>query len=183
MVSETAYENSGHWLLFLFEVTRPVDHSELAFVEFDEGRLNGSNRTRSRRSPSPTPIDVSSGRCRSLIAEASSECTSIADRSRSNRLWNRKCFPDPDQRPAARRASPASAWADASVSLDDQSGDRPVLLGLRCIHPEGRSIRTPSTVDTRASDRNVMGLERGHGFIQLLAASEPSSMMVCLIMA
>ena len=39
MVSETAYENSGHWLLFLFEVTRPVDHSELAFVEFDEGTL------------------------------------------------------------------------------------------------------------------------------------------------
>ncbi|MBG83850.1 MAG: NUDIX hydrolase [Phycisphaerae bacterium] len=39
MVSETAYENSGHWLLFLFEVTRAVEHSELAFVEFDEGRL------------------------------------------------------------------------------------------------------------------------------------------------
>ena len=39
MVSETAYENNGHWLLFLFEVTRPVDHAELAFTEFDEGRL------------------------------------------------------------------------------------------------------------------------------------------------
>ena len=39
MVSETAYEQSGHWMIFLFEVTRPVDHDELAFTTFDEGSL------------------------------------------------------------------------------------------------------------------------------------------------
>ncbi|MDG2424039.1 MAG: NUDIX domain-containing protein [Phycisphaerales bacterium] len=39
MISETAYEASGHWLLYLFEVTRTIDPEELAFTEFDEGRL------------------------------------------------------------------------------------------------------------------------------------------------
>ncbi|MEE2907035.1 MAG: NUDIX hydrolase [Planctomycetota bacterium] len=39
MISETAYEAAGHWLLFLFEVTRAVNPEELSFMEFDEGRL------------------------------------------------------------------------------------------------------------------------------------------------
>jgi 8-oxo-dGTP diphosphatase len=39
MVSETAYEGDGHWLLFLFVVTRPVRHDEIASMEFDEGTL------------------------------------------------------------------------------------------------------------------------------------------------
>ena len=39
MISETAYEDTGHWLIFLFEVTRPVGHDELTTMEFDEGRL------------------------------------------------------------------------------------------------------------------------------------------------
>ncbi len=39
MISETAYEGSGHWLLYLFEVTRPIEPDELAFNEFDEGQL------------------------------------------------------------------------------------------------------------------------------------------------
>jgi 8-oxo-dGTP diphosphatase len=39
MVSETAYEAAGHWLIFLFQVTRPVEHDELKFTEFDEGTL------------------------------------------------------------------------------------------------------------------------------------------------
>ena len=39
MISETAYEATGHWLLFLFEVTQPINPEDLAFMEFDEGRL------------------------------------------------------------------------------------------------------------------------------------------------
>ena len=39
MVSETAYQNETHWLIFLFEVTRPVRPDEIANMEFDEGTL------------------------------------------------------------------------------------------------------------------------------------------------
>lgn len=39
VVSERAYENQTHWLLFLFEVTRPVDPSEIAAYEMNEGTL------------------------------------------------------------------------------------------------------------------------------------------------
>ena len=39
VVSETAYQGETHWLIFLFEVTRPVRPDELAWEEFDEGRL------------------------------------------------------------------------------------------------------------------------------------------------
>ncbi|MEC7353262.1 MAG: NUDIX domain-containing protein [Planctomycetota bacterium] len=39
MVSETAYEGTTHWLIFLFEVTRPVRHAEIPNMEFDEGVL------------------------------------------------------------------------------------------------------------------------------------------------
>jgi 8-oxo-dGTP diphosphatase len=39
IVSETAYEQKTHWLIFLFEVTRPVHGSEIAAMEFDEGTL------------------------------------------------------------------------------------------------------------------------------------------------
>ena len=39
VVSETAYQHETHWLIFLFEVTRPVHPDELAHVEFDEGTL------------------------------------------------------------------------------------------------------------------------------------------------
>ena len=37
MVSETAYENTTHWLMFLFEVTRPIGHDEIENMSFDEG--------------------------------------------------------------------------------------------------------------------------------------------------
>ncbi len=37
IVSETGYEHSTHWLIFLFEVTRPIDHAEIPIMEFDEG--------------------------------------------------------------------------------------------------------------------------------------------------
>lgn len=39
IVSERAYEGETHWLLFLFEVTRPIAHNEIAAMSFDEGQL------------------------------------------------------------------------------------------------------------------------------------------------
>lgn len=39
VVSERAYEGQTHWLLFLFEVTRPIDPGEIAAYEMDEGNL------------------------------------------------------------------------------------------------------------------------------------------------
>jgi 8-oxo-dGTP diphosphatase len=39
IVSETAYEGQTHWLIFLFEVTRSIDHAEIAHYDFDEGAL------------------------------------------------------------------------------------------------------------------------------------------------
>lgn len=39
IVSETAYQNQTHWLLFLFEATRPIAHSEIANYQFEEGSL------------------------------------------------------------------------------------------------------------------------------------------------
>ncbi|MBT8484320.1 MAG: NUDIX domain-containing protein [Phycisphaerales bacterium] len=39
IVSETAYEGETHWLIFLFEVERPVDPGEIVAMEMDEGSL------------------------------------------------------------------------------------------------------------------------------------------------
>jgi 8-oxo-dGTP diphosphatase len=39
MLSETAYENKTHWLIFLFEVKRPILHSEIKNMQIDEGTL------------------------------------------------------------------------------------------------------------------------------------------------
>ena len=39
MLSESAYEDSTHWLLFLFEVTRNIDPSEICDLNIDEGVL------------------------------------------------------------------------------------------------------------------------------------------------
>ncbi len=39
IVSETAYQNETHWLIFLFESLRPIRHEEIAAMEFDEGVL------------------------------------------------------------------------------------------------------------------------------------------------
>lgn len=39
IVSEAAYQNETHWLIFLFEVTRPIDPSEIEHMDFDEGAL------------------------------------------------------------------------------------------------------------------------------------------------
>ncbi|MEM6749900.1 MAG: NUDIX domain-containing protein [Planctomycetota bacterium] len=50
LVSETAYEGQGHWLMFVYEVTRPVD---TAVVEFDEGRLEWRHRASLEALPLP----------------------------------------------------------------------------------------------------------------------------------
>lgn len=39
MVAERAYAGQHHWLLFLFECTRPVEHAELGATDMDEGQL------------------------------------------------------------------------------------------------------------------------------------------------
>ena len=39
IVSEAAYERETHWLMFLFEVERVVQHDEIALMDFDEGQL------------------------------------------------------------------------------------------------------------------------------------------------
>jgi len=39
IISECAYEGETHWLMFLFEVLRPVGHGELKWTDFEEGAL------------------------------------------------------------------------------------------------------------------------------------------------
>jgi 8-oxo-dGTP diphosphatase len=39
IVSERAYQGEDHWLIFLFETTRPIRAGEIPHSEFDEGRL------------------------------------------------------------------------------------------------------------------------------------------------
>ncbi len=39
IVSECAYEGETHWMMYLFEVTKPVRHEEILWSEFKEGTL------------------------------------------------------------------------------------------------------------------------------------------------
>jgi 8-oxo-dGTP diphosphatase len=39
IVSEKAYQGKHHWLIFLYEVTRPIRHGEVKRVVFEEGTL------------------------------------------------------------------------------------------------------------------------------------------------
>lgn len=39
IVSEKAYEGQTHWLIFLFEVMRPVRREEVRTMDFEEGKL------------------------------------------------------------------------------------------------------------------------------------------------
>ena len=39
IVSETAYQSENHWLIFLFEVMRPISHDEIEQMDFEEGTL------------------------------------------------------------------------------------------------------------------------------------------------
>jgi len=53
IVSETAYEGQTHWLIFLFEVTRPIDPEEIAHSDFDEGTLEWVPEERVAEIPIP----------------------------------------------------------------------------------------------------------------------------------
>ena len=39
IISERAYLGEHHWLIFLFESTRPIDHESVTRMSFDEGEL------------------------------------------------------------------------------------------------------------------------------------------------
>jgi len=39
MVAERGYEGKHHWLIFLYEATRPIAHAEVPRMTFDEGAL------------------------------------------------------------------------------------------------------------------------------------------------
>mgnify|MGYP001289771891 CR=1 FL=1 len=39
MLAESAYKDQTHWLIFLFEVKRPVQHHEIKTMDIDEGKL------------------------------------------------------------------------------------------------------------------------------------------------
>ncbi|MCI0675209.1 MAG: NUDIX domain-containing protein [Phycisphaerales bacterium] len=39
IVSERAYEGQTHWMIFLFELTRPVSRDEIRTMKFNEGQL------------------------------------------------------------------------------------------------------------------------------------------------
>ncbi|UCD74672.1 MAG: NUDIX domain-containing protein [Phycisphaerales bacterium] len=39
IVSECAYEGETHWLMYLFEIMRPIGHDEVHWTHFDEGKL------------------------------------------------------------------------------------------------------------------------------------------------
>ncbi len=39
MVAERGYEGKHHWLIFLYEATRPIGHAEVPLMRFDEGSL------------------------------------------------------------------------------------------------------------------------------------------------
>jgi 8-oxo-dGTP diphosphatase len=39
VVSERAYEGQTHWLIFLYEVLRPIGRDEVRTMDFEEGRL------------------------------------------------------------------------------------------------------------------------------------------------
>jgi 8-oxo-dGTP diphosphatase len=39
IVSERGYENQTHWMIFLFELTRPVARDEITAMDFNEGKL------------------------------------------------------------------------------------------------------------------------------------------------
>ena len=40
MLAETAFKGETHWLIFLYEVTRPIDVAEISSMEIDEGSLS-----------------------------------------------------------------------------------------------------------------------------------------------
>lgn len=53
IVSEKAYEGESHWLLFLFEMNRPIAHDEIRAYEMDEGTLEWLDRSNIDHLPLP----------------------------------------------------------------------------------------------------------------------------------
>jgi 8-oxo-dGTP diphosphatase len=53
IVSERGYEGQTHWLIFLFEVLRPITRDEITMVDFDEGRLEWVDIARVHDLPIP----------------------------------------------------------------------------------------------------------------------------------
>jgi 8-oxo-dGTP diphosphatase len=53
IVSERAYEGQTHWLIFLFEVLRPIHRDEVVTMHFDEGQLEWVDVGRVRELPIP----------------------------------------------------------------------------------------------------------------------------------
>lgn len=53
IVAETAYEGETHWLIFLFEVTRAVQHDEIAAMSIAEGELEWVEADRVAELPIP----------------------------------------------------------------------------------------------------------------------------------
>ena len=53
IVSERAYEGQTHWLIFLFEVLRPVGREEVHTMDFEEGKLEWVDVERVHELPIP----------------------------------------------------------------------------------------------------------------------------------
>jgi 8-oxo-dGTP diphosphatase len=53
IVSERAYEGQTHWLIFLFEVLRPIGRDEVHTMDFEEGRLEWIDVQRVHELPIP----------------------------------------------------------------------------------------------------------------------------------
>ncbi|HVP73057.1 MAG TPA: NUDIX domain-containing protein [Phycisphaerales bacterium] len=53
IVSERAYEGQTHWLIFLFEVLRPIGRAEVHTMDFEEGKLEWVDVERMHELPIP----------------------------------------------------------------------------------------------------------------------------------
>lgn len=53
IVSERGYEGQTHWLIFLFEVLRPIGRDEVKLMHFDEGRLEWVDVAKVNQLPIP----------------------------------------------------------------------------------------------------------------------------------
>ena len=85
LVSERAYEGKGHWMIFLFEATRPIRHDELAWTEFDEGTLEWIHVDDVAELDIPDTDRIAMTRC-SYDVSSSSRSRSIVVRSSPGRI-------------------------------------------------------------------------------------------------
>ena len=54
IVTERAYEGQAHWLIFLFEATRPIAREAIQWTDFAEGRLEWKRLDEVEHLPIPT---------------------------------------------------------------------------------------------------------------------------------